>query len=49
MGSSRMLRPTETGGVWHIPAAYMLFSMARAAFKASHCSVLWVPGTQDEQ
>jgi len=44
-----MLRPTETGGVWHIPAAYMLFSMARAAFKASHCSVLWVPGTQDEQ
>jgi hypothetical protein len=47
MGSTRMLRPTETGGAWHAPATYTLFSMARAAFSASHCSVLWVPGTQD--
>lgn len=44
-----MLRPTDTGGVWHTPATYTLFSMARATFRASHCSDLCVPGTQDEQ
>jgi hypothetical protein len=49
IGSTRTVLPTDTDGAWDTPATNALFSMARAAFKACYCSVLWLPGTQDEQ
>ncbi|MFC9351551.1 hypothetical protein [Arthrobacter sp. NPDC057013] len=51
IGSTRMLRPTDTGGAWHTPATYTLFSIARGAFKASYCSSYACrrPGRTDQQ
>jgi hypothetical protein len=49
IGSTRMLRATVSGEALRTPATYTLFSIARAAFSASYCSVLCSPGTHDEQ